>query len=720
MVAEACRKRRVSTDCLALHRSSIFRRTLTRPFAPDPTLSLAPPPERVALSRELANFLIELAIALQNHAVYPGGHPFLARSADAVFLRADELLLDRGSVSFGVARDRLVIEGVATEPENPVLSGLAGRLHRHRVGAVTITRGLTADEVGEVLVALAVEAELAGPLVADGPAPEWPHVRLHPLSFANLELESDGGDAPGEGPERNARAPELWIGLARAAMQTSTDEEAPAPEPAVVARAIEQGAHAAAYDQVIVGYLLQLAEELRSGGGRGAAEVRRRLSRLIVELRPETLRRLVEMGGDAAQRGRFLLDASHGFAADAVVRLVEAAAEASERTVSDSLLRLLSKLAAHAERAPGPDRSAAATALRDQVERLIGGWSLRDPNPESYRVALDRLSREAPQPSPGHGPAGAEPERIVQTALEVDAFGAAAWAAVTQMASGGFVHELIGILENAPPASRFAAAVWECVTTPGTARELLRAGSAAAHALDVVCARLGPTVAVPAIMDELIDSELRAVRRAALARLGKMGRAAGEEALRRLDDPRWFVSRNLLALLAETGVMPDAAALGRFLRHEDGRVRREAFKLAFRAPDQRAYALSLALVDVDEQVLRGAITDCLNGCPPAVLPLVCRRIGDAGVDEELRAMAVRVLGVSREPLALRTLLRLVDGGKTLLGRRRLAAATPEVVAAVATLASAWAGDADAAATLALARASADAHVRAAARAREAV
>jgi hypothetical protein len=672
-----------------------------------PTAS--PSTERVALSRDLAGFLIDLAIALQNHAVYPAGHPFLARSAAAVIGRLDGLLLDRASLSFGVARDRLVIEGVATEPENPVLAGLAGRLHRHRVGAVTLSRGLAAAEVEAVLGALAVEAEHGGALMAGGARPEWPNLRLHPVSFADLQL-ADGGGEEGDGGPASARAPQLWIGLARAALASAADDADDA-EPAAVARAIGRHGHQAAYDQVIVGYLLQLAEELRAGGGHGGTEVRRRLSRMILALEPSTLRRLVAMGGDLVQRKAFVLDASHGFAAEAVVRLVEAAAAASQRTVSDSLLRLLTKLAAHADRSSGPGRAAADMAMREQVARLVEGWNLPSPNPEAYEHALDAAAR-GDDAAGTRDPAAPEAERMVQTALEVDAGGPMAWDAVREMASDR-LHELIALLEDAPAGSRLAGKVWEQVTTPECARTLLRAGPAAAHALGLLCARLGDA-AVPALLDELVESESRTVRRAALARLGGMGPAAAAGALRRLDDPRWYVTRNLLGLLGRLGAAPEPAVLAPLLRHDDERVRREAFKLAFPLVEERPRALSLALVDADEQVLRLALSECQAGCPAAVLPLVCRRITDPALDPELRVLAVRALGVSREPLALRTLVHLADGGRSLLGRRRLAAGSPEVVAAVAALAAGWRTHADAAAVLALARQSADAQLRAAA------
>jgi HEAT repeat protein len=677
------------------------------------TPAAAAVPERAALSRELANFLIELAIALQNHAVYPPGHPFLARSADAVFLRADTLLLDRGSLSFGVARDRLVIEGMATEPQNPVLSGLAGRLHRHRVGAVTLTRGITPHELAGALAALAVEAELEGPIMAAGTRPDWPNLRLHPLSFGNLELAEDGGPGGGEPSERGLRAPQLWIGLARAALASGAPgDDAPPPEPAAVAVAIDQNAHHAAYDQVIVGYLLQLAEELRAGGGRGSHEVRRRLSRMIVSLHPDTIRRLVEMGGDAAQRRRFVLDASHGFAADAVVRLVQAAAAAADHGVSHSLLRLLTKLAAHADSAAGPRQAAAHRAMREQVELLVRDWGLQNPMPAAYGHALDALARAADGPPASRGPGAPEPERIVATALEVEADGAAAWAAVSELVQGGRLRELTEILEGAAPGP-LAEKMWAFVATPAGVRGLLRAGAEAQAALDRLCARMGDEAVGP-LLDELLESDSRSVRRAALARLGTMGEPAAHGAAARLGDPRWFAARNLLALLGELGAPPGAATLGRFIRHADERVRREAFKLAFRVPGERDRALSLALVDGDRQVQRLGLAECSRGVPAPVLPLVCRRITDRAADPELRVLAVRVLGASAEPLALRTLLRLADGGKTLLGRSKLPPASPGLLAALAALASGWAADAEAARVLALARGSGDARLRAAA------
>src|SRR2546426_9799984 len=101
----------------------------------------APSGERATLSRDLADFLIELSIALHKHAMYPEGHPSLAPAAAGVARRAELLLPDRSTLSLGGAPQQLGIEGVATDPKHPVLAERARRPHRHPPGAKTFPGG---------------------------------------------------------------------------------------------------------------------------------------------------------------------------------------------------------------------------------------------------------------------------------------------------------------------------------------------------------------------------------------------------------------------------------------------------------------------------------------------------------------------------------------------------------------------------------------------------
>ena len=228
-----------------------------------------------------------------------------------------------------------------------------------------------------------------------------------------------------------SRAAQLWIGLARAALAAeATDEkldDAQSTDPVVVAKAIDEHKKDAAYDQVVVGYLLQIAEELKTKGGKEAAALQKRISRLVGTLQPQTLARLLEMGGDSRQRKKFVIDAAQGMAVDAVVELVQAAANTSGQNISHSLVRMLSKLAVHADEGSAMTRTNADGALRDQVQQLISGWQLDDPNPDGYRLALDKMSRAAPVFRQSDDALPCEPERLLQMGIEIQILGEPVW-----------------------------------------------------------------------------------------------------------------------------------------------------------------------------------------------------------------------------------------------------------------------------------------------------
>jgi len=152
--------------------------------------------ERVVLSHELSAFLVEFSITLHKHAIYPSEHPSLEPAAVRVTERAERLLEDRPTLAFGVARYQLIIDGVATDPNQPVLRRLAETLHRHHLGAMSILSGVEFGEISGALHALAVDvAPGVLPLGLAGRLPEWPHVRLHPLTLERLELIDNAPEA---------------------------------------------------------------------------------------------------------------------------------------------------------------------------------------------------------------------------------------------------------------------------------------------------------------------------------------------------------------------------------------------------------------------------------------------------------------------------------------------------------------------------------------------
>src|SRR5262245_53424002 len=184
-----------------------------------------PRAESAPLPRDVSDFLVELSIALHRHTMYPSGHPSLGPAIDSVVRSAERILQSRASLAVGVSRRQLLVDDAATDPNQPVLRRLADALHRHHIGAVSLTTGVSTNEMGDALRRLARDPQRDG---AIGSPPDavtsWPHVKLHPLSFDRLAL-GDEDAATDKEARPGSRARDLWAGLAKAALALDAVDE---------------------------------------------------------------------------------------------------------------------------------------------------------------------------------------------------------------------------------------------------------------------------------------------------------------------------------------------------------------------------------------------------------------------------------------------------------------------------------------------------------------
>ena len=680
-------------------------------------MEASPRPERATLSRDLSDFLVELSIALHRHSMYPSGHPALVPAIESVTRRAERLLEGRPSIAFGVARRQLIIDGVTTDPDQPVLRRLADGLHRHHIGAVSIMRGLEVQELSEALRALSVEADKEGPLGLKPTVATWPHFKLHPLTFDGLALVGDSPGPAGADTEHAAEGAELWIGLARAAMASDGSEGGPVPsEPSVVAKAIDENTgRAEAYDQVIVGYLLQIARELKTATGDTAEELKRRTSRLIASLKPGTLRRLVAMGGDQNQREQFVLDATHGMAVDAVLEIVKASADASGQTISHGLVRMLTKLATHAERGTDLTRPRADVELREQVGRLLEDWRLEDPNPEAYGRVLEHLSTavhpDAMRPKWAAAAAEPEPLRLVQMSLEASAFGPLADKAIDQAINAGQLTGLLELIASPPEGGQAGADMLLArLTRPENLKGLFSGDRIDLSGLDSLLPRLSMEGYDP-LLEALGSSPSRTVRRRLLDLLSRTHVDITPLIIKRLDDERWYVQRNMLMLLARSRAVPSTFSVMPWTQHPDARVRSEAIRLQLALSHEHDLGVDAALNDPDPRIVHLGLTAIRDACPPQLIDRVIDLALASDLGEDSRLLAVNSIAYERREDVLDALLQLSVGGRSLLGRTRLLPKTPVVVAVLRALSTTWPKEPRAAGVLAAAARSSDPELR---------
>ncbi|HET7620619.1 MAG TPA: hypothetical protein VFK39_01835 [Gemmatimonadaceae bacterium] len=668
------------------------------------------------LPRDLSDFVIELSIALHKHGMYPDGHPSLNVARAGVARRLDTLLRERGSLALGVARHQLIIEGLATDSRNPLLQALAQHLHRHGVGAVKFLDGVRVDEIDAMLRVLATDPDRENAAIDAAQRSAHfrsEHIWLLPLTYDQLELVDDPTESVATSSTQH-RTSQLWLDLARAALQSDENIERTPTDPVVVADAINAHAREQAYDQVIIGYLLQISNELSSGDKAESALLRRRVSELVGALEPEQLRRILEQGGDFTQRRRFLLDASRGMAVDAALTLVQAAAEGSQQVISGSLMRLFSKLALHAERGAPEVKPEAELALRTQIQQLVSGWTLPDPSSARYGAMLEQMSIERPLFAVADDSVyRCEDTRLVQMSIEVGAAGPMLREAVLAMAERGELAAIVEMLDGVAEENAAGSAIVACLATPDHLRTLLDEAPVDSREVCWMVTNLGGEAAEP-LLDALAAAEARARRRGLLDHLGALGSVIGPAVAARIPGAPWYVQRNMLSLLEGMDELPEGFSAMPYASHADSRVRRQAVRVLFEQETQRDAGILIALRDRDDQIVRLGLGRAMDRCPAGALEIIRERLAAHTLDAELELLAIRVVASVDDPAAVEVLMEYVVKSRGWFRGSRLTKGSPRALVALAGLASRWASEPRVAAVLQSASRHPDPAVRAAA------
>jgi hypothetical protein len=172
------------------------------------------------------------------------------------------------------------------------------------------------------------------------------------------------------------------------------------------------------------------------------------------------------------------------------------------------------------------------------------------------------------------------------------------------------------------------------------------------------------------------------------------------------------VQRELLALLGRLGTLPAGFSPGDYLTNADSLVRREAVKMLLRDPESRESTVMTALADEDDRVVFMGLTAAQEKCPDGATDLMRHRVDLGELDSQLRTMCIRIIAQQRVHGTLAWLLGHVLTESRWPRRPKLRAATPEMLAALGSIASGWSDDPAAQTVLKLAAQSRQAEVRA--------
>jgi hypothetical protein len=683
----------------------------------------------VSVSGELADLLIEFASGLRRAVLYGPRHPAVQEAATAFVTRYSRRRGDRGTLAIAAAGSHLIVEvrptvelarrfsGVATGLEHPLLGALADRLTRHEVGEMVLAEGVTAKEIAAILGFLSTDPqETDRPLgrESEESLAGLPNVRFHRdhrPEAQSLEVDDEAADS--------VDAEDLWSTLAAAALgipEGEEDDDAPPRAASEVANAIAARTGNAAFNRRMSAHLLAVASWLGAADPLESAALAKRFSDLLRRLDRPTLTALLSMSEDANLRAAFLRDAATALDVDVVLELVHAAADGDASDISRWMLRLLSKLARHADGDSGPVAHRSDTGLRDQIKALLTGWDLDNPNPEEYEEALARMSADAgEQPGTQRTQSWVSGETTLAMALEAGVQGPAVMQAVDELLGAGKIGIVARYLEAAPD-HELAEGLWRRLAERPVLYRLIEDEQPDWEIIDMILPHAGLNAAEP-LLDRLAQADTLAVRRRLFDRLSGLGRGVTDAAvlcLQRPDDTPWYVLRNVLSLLAMFDQWPRGFDPTALTRHDNPQVRLEATKLCLRIPEIRDSSLPGALADESTRVAAVGIIEAERGFPPDAEP----RLASIALDEEgrlaeFRTHAIRALARAETAGARDVLMEIAAPRRRGL-RRTLPDTGPELLAALSGLANHWRDDPDVEAILERARASSDPRVRKAA------
>ncbi len=640
----------------------------------------------------IQTFILRFTGALNRRRAYAPTHP-MVRDAEVALLDAAAAALEsRATLSIGVARHELLVDGEPYEARGA--SELATRLHRCGVGAVTIESGVTAEDLRAALTWLALEPEGTGKV-----APPQGTVHITRTAYDHLVLDDAIREA------ENAVA-SLWRSLAELAGMLpgsagSTAGGAPGEVDAEnldtgrIATALRTVIHQPAVARRTAVTVLELTKHVSTTSDEGRALIGRELESLLDQLGDDSFAPIVRSLRDhAQQQQRFVTQLVDALPLPAAPAWLNVAAVAAERPMSQQLLRLMTKLSTLAD-----DRGEVATeaAFRDATRDLVAGWTLVDPNPEEHVELLDRIAAFERGTATQPRRAGAaqqsvvESMRLVQMALELDCGGDDTEAAAEALMVAGSGRALLSWIHAAGDTT---TARWlrTVATSERAVRQVLLNEPVDRLEARALLAMLDESY-TETLLDVLAEAGTRGTRLIVRQRLAEYGSEITPRLLARLDDAPWYVVRNILTLLHDLAMQQSGTTVGgevmlRLLDHSQVQVRVEAVRLLLLMGESaRAAALHRALDDANDRVAMVAIealaeSATADGELPASLLAQLKSQVDGGTrSDTVRARAVRALAPLQDDATRDWLIGLVTHRTRFL--RRLLLNQPSQTAAAA-------------------------------------
>ncbi len=641
----------------------------------------------------LSDAVIELNISRRSVSLYPREHPITRESLEKAFEFLKRLLELRSSITIGIAKDTLVVDEYTLERKNPVYREFALSVHRKGIAAITFFAGLDIDELFWLHEMITSKSLLSGKeLMEEARGKGLKHISLSPLDISHFGFVED---SLREGGPRTNIWDDYIYGLIEGRLADAEAERViltvpPEEMAGLICNHMPEDAPEKTYDRVITSYL-------RRKEGLGIkGEVFARFVSMVENLSPELKQQFLKRAFSSksleiGEAERVLNDLTQ----DDIERVMKVFREHSS-LIPESLRNIIDKLAEARKGSGFFDLLANNKAIVDDVEideqviELFAEDKFKTFVADKYQAELEHMLRgvETPRTAAADEVEKECSEEVVEgfvsevmlELLDWDSMSREEYLSlltklstlVNDFLDTGRFEEISGIyntLYSHSLTGRFraeaAAMIEYFFQAEASIAKLIDAFKIwGRHDRDGVMrlARVLKRYLNEPMLDALAAEPDPTVRKFLLSVLSGFRSDVIPEALRRLNDERWYVVRNMIYLLRECGGEKYVKHVKPFSKHPDKRIAMEAVKtlLHFNVPGNFSY-IRVYLQSKDPELrdvaIRLAGTYKVKEAVPYLVNILEQR-DMFGSEWYYKIPVVRALGEIADTRAVNTLARL--------------------------------------------------------------
>jgi hypothetical protein len=615
-------------------------------------------------ARLLSEAIIELNISRRSVGLYPAGHKRISKSIERAFDFLEKLFEMRSSITLGITKDSLIIDNNIMDSGNPIYQDCANSFHNVGLASLTFNSGMNREELIHLHELMSMkDPPLGQDFVDQAELMEIRRVKLIPIDYTSFKFVEGSFRA-------GTSSKDLWedyvYGLLEGTLSGGEMEEGAMLKvsPERVADYInkveteEKGGGKKSYDNFISSYLRDGGEKLSSKSINKLVDL---MKHLTPEIKEQFLSRTAEhLGGDLKKADSVLKDMN----SNDLKKVSDFFNQSSDKIPSSmkNIIDKFSSLRQKQEKDYTFDISTDSSAIihdieiSDEVSELFDDDHFEDFVSDAYMNELEAMmsgnvsmikEQIAELEQQMHNDmVDRVTSEIMLEVLDFSEMKTEEYLAIvtnlTNMASdfvetgrfedtlniynslysqsltGAFAETARGTLEYFFRSEEFLAKIMRSASVWGRSnrKELVRLIKALKHYLIVP------------LLDALVQENNASRRKFLLAVLGEIGTEVLPEVLKLLNDPRWYVVRNMLLLIRLCNGKSSEDKVRPLAKHKDARIWAEAIKtlIAFKSP----YAIPL---------LRGYV---LNE------------------DPEIREVAVQIAGAYKVKTLVPELINIID------------------------------------------------------------